>query len=77
MIKKDTKDFLKREEEYKTFIKNNLKKKKIISFVNKQNKKINLKEKKSVLDLLSRTDAAKETLLKQTKQTNTYTKELL
>ena len=65
------KDFLKKEEEYKKFIKNNLKKKKITSFVNKQNKKINLKEKKSVLDLLSRTDAAKETLFK-TNKTNKH-----
>ena len=62
------KDFLKKEEEYKKFIKNKLKKKKITSFINKQNKKINLKEKKSVLDLLSRTDAAKESLFKTNKQ---------
>ena len=61
------KDFLKKEEEYKKFIKNKLKKKKITSFINKQNKKINLKEKKSVLDLLSRTDAAKESLFKTNK----------
>ena len=62
------KEFLKKEEEYKKFIKNKLKKKKITSFINKQNKKINLKEKKSVLDLLSRTDAAKESLFKTNKQ---------
>ena len=62
------KDFLNKEEEYKKFIKNKLKKKKITSFINKQNKKINLKEKKSVLDLLSRTDAAKESLFKTNKQ---------
>ena len=65
------KDFLKKEEEYKKFIKNKLKKKKITSFINKQNKKINLKEKKSVLDLLSRTDAAKESLFK-TNKTNKH-----
>ena len=65
------KDFLKKEEEYKKFIKNKLKKKKITSFINKQNKKINLKEKKSVLDLLSRTDAAKKTLFK-TNKTNKH-----
>ena len=64
-------DFLKKEEEYKKFIKNKLKKKKITSFINKQNKKINLKEKKSVLDLLSRTDAAKESLFK-TNKTNKH-----
>ena len=64
-------DFLKKEEEYKKFIKNKLKKKKINSFINKQNKKINLKEKKSVLDLLSRTDAAKESLFK-TNKTNKH-----
>jgi len=65
------KDFLKKEEEYKKFIKNKLKKKKITSFINKQNKKINLKEKKSVLDLLSRTDAAKKSLFK-TNKTNKH-----
>ena len=65
------KDFLKKEEEYKKFIKNKLKKKKINSFINKQNKKINLKEKKSVLDLLSRTDAAKKSLFK-TNKTNKH-----
>ena len=65
------KDFLRKEEEYKKFIKNKLKKKKITSFINKQNKKINLKEKKSVLDLLSRTDAAKERLFK-TNKTNKH-----
>ena len=69
--KKRYKDFLKKEEEYKKFIKNKLKKKKITSFINKQNKKINLKEKKSVLDLLSRTDAAKESLFK-TNKTNKH-----
>ena len=69
--KKRYKDFLKKEEEYKKFIKNKLKKKKITSFINKQNKKINLKEKKSVLDLLSRTDAAKERLFK-TNKTNKH-----
>ena len=65
------KDFLNKEEEYKKFIKNKLKKKKITSFINKQNKKINLKEKKSVLDLLSRTDAAKKSLFK-TNKTNKH-----
>ena len=69
--KKRYKDFLKKEEEYKKFIKNKLKKKKITSFINKQNKKINLKEKKSVLDLLSRTDAAKKSLFK-TNKTNKH-----
>ena len=62
------KDFLKKEEEYKNFIKNNLIKNKITSFKNKQNKKINLKEKKSVLDLLSRTDADKDSLFKTNKK---------
>ena len=71
------KDFLKKEEEYKKFIKNKLKKKKITSFINKQNKKINLKEKKSVLDLLSRTDAAKKSLFKTNKTNKHHTKELL
>ena len=65
------KDFLNKEEEYKKFIKNKLKKKKITSFINKQNKKINLKEKKSVLDLLSRTDASKKSLFK-TNKTNKH-----
>ena len=66
--KKRYKSFLKKEEEYKTFINKTLKNTKINTFLNKQNKKTKLKEKKSVLELLSRTDAAKNSLFKTNKK---------
>ena len=66
--KKRYKSFLKKEEEYKTFINKTLKNTKIKTFLNKQNKKTKLKEKKSVLELLSRTDALKNSLFKTNKK---------
>jgi len=66
--KKRYKSFLKKEEEYKTFINKTLKNTKINTFLNKQNKKTKLKEKKSVLELLSRTDAVKNSLFKTNKK---------
>ena len=66
--KKRYKSFLKKEEEYKTFINKKLKNIKINTFLNKQNKKTKLKEKKSVLELLSRTDAVKNSLFKTNKK---------
>ena len=57
----------KNEEEYKTFL-NKLKNKKTKSFTNNKNKKIKLNEKKSIINLLSRTDADKEKLFKTNKQ---------
>ena len=66
--KKRYKSFLRKEEEYKTFINKTLKNTKINTFLNKQNKKTKLKEKKSVLELLSRTDAVKNSLFKTNKK---------
>ena len=66
--KKRYKSFLRKEEEYKTFINKTLKNKKINTFLNKQNKKTKLKEKKSVLELLSRTDAVKNSLFTTNKK---------
>jgi tRNA uridine 5-carboxymethylaminomethyl modification enzyme len=61
------KKFIESEEEYKKFVNKTLKNKKIETFKNQQNKNIKLKEKKSVFDLLSRTDANKESLFKTNK----------
>mgnify|MGYP001484720434 CR=1 FL=1 len=41
---------------YKEFIKNTLKKTKIKSFINNKNEKIDLPEKKNIIELLKRTD---------------------
>ena len=50
------KEYIKKESDYKDFINNTLKKKKTKSFTNNKNKKIDLKEKTSILELLKRTD---------------------
>jgi len=54
---------LRRENEYKEFI-NTLKERKIKKIINKENKTIKLVEKKSILDLLKRTDIDTEKLFK-------------
>ncbi len=57
LIKKNRKtEYIKKENEYKEFIKNTLKKTKIKSFINNKNEKINLPEKKNIMELLKRTD---------------------
>ena len=60
--------FIKNEKKYKTFLDNNLKKNKTNFFINHKNKKIKLNEKKSILDLLFRTDTDKEKLYKTNKK---------
>ncbi len=54
--KKRKKEYIKKENDYKKFINNTLKKTKTKSFINNRNEKINLTEKKSILELLKRTD---------------------
>ena len=54
--KKRKKEYIKKESDYKKFINNTLKKTKTKSFINNRNEKINLTEKKSILELLKRTD---------------------
>ena len=57
-------EFIKNEQKYKNFLTETLSKKKINSFINNKNINIKLEEKKSVLDLLRRTDANKEKVFK-------------
>ena len=54
--KKRKTEYIKKENDYKEFINNTLKKTKTKSFINNRNEKINLTEKKSILELLKRTD---------------------
>ena len=54
--KKRKTEYIKKESDYKDFINNTLKKTKTKSFINNRNEKINLTEKKSILELLKRTD---------------------
>ena len=54
--KKRKTEYIKKESDYKEFINNILKKTKTKSFINNRNEKINLTEKKSILELLKRTD---------------------
>ena len=54
--KKRKTEYTKKESDYKEFINNTLKKTKTKSFINNRNEKINLTEKKSILELLKRTD---------------------
>ncbi len=57
LIEKNRKtEYIKKEHEYKEFIKNTLKKTKIKSFINNKNEKIDLPEKKNIIELLKRTD---------------------
>ena len=57
LIEKNRKtEYTKKEHEYKEFIKNTLKKTKIKSFINNKNEKIDLQEKKNIIELLKRTD---------------------
>ena len=57
-------EFIKNEQKYKNFLTETLSKKKTNSFINNKNINIKLDEKKSVLDLLRRTDANKEKVFK-------------
>ena len=64
--------FKKREEKYKSYVENELKKTKLKSFVNNKNKKINLTESKNVFNLLSRTDVNLKKLFKTNKETKGF-----
>ena len=56
-------EYLKKEERYKEFVKNTLEKIKTKTFLNKENKTINLEEKKSLASILSRPDVNEEKLI--------------
>jgi len=60
--------FLKKEQNYKDFVEKILKKTKTNLFINKENKKIKLKENKTVFQLLSRNDVDEKKLFKTDKK---------
>ncbi|MAX49441.1 MAG: tRNA uridine-5-carboxymethylaminomethyl(34) synthesis enzyme MnmG [Gammaproteobacteria bacterium] len=60
--------FLKNEQNYKDFVEKILKKTKTNLFINKENKKIKLKENKTVFQLLSRNDVDEKKLFKADKK---------
>ena len=57
------KDYLKKEDQYKEFVTNTLKKIKIKKFTNKKNEIINLEEKRSIESLLARPDVDESKLI--------------
>ena len=63
-----------KEQQYQDFINKKLKTKKLKSFINKENKKINLQESKSVFSLLYRTDANKSKLFTTNKENHEFYK---
>ena len=68
IISKETEErFLKNEKEYTDFVETILKKTKTKTFINKENKKTKLEEKRSIFQLLSRNDVDEKKLLKTTK----------
>jgi len=70
--KKRYESFLKKEELYNKFVREELQNKKINSFFNKNNVKIKIKEKTSVFNLLSREDANKDKIYKPNKETKRF-----
>ena len=66
--------FIQNEEKYKIFLNNDLKNNKANSFINNNNQRIKLKEKRSILDLLLRTDTNKEKLFKTNKKNQNFYK---
>ena len=66
--------FIQNEEKYKIFLNNDLKNNKTNSFINNNNQRIKLKEKRSILDLLLRTDTNKEKLYKTNKKNQNFYK---
>ena len=66
--------FIQNEEKYKIFLNNDLKNNKANSFINNNNQRIKLKEKRSILDLLLRTDTNKEKLYKTNKKNQNFYK---
>ncbi|MFL2735215.1 MAG: tRNA uridine-5-carboxymethylaminomethyl(34) synthesis enzyme MnmG [Gammaproteobacteria bacterium] len=68
IISKETEErYLKNEKEYADFVETILKKTKTKTFINKENKKTKLEEKRSIFQLLSRNDVDEKKLLKTTK----------
>ena len=63
-----------KEQQYQNFINKELKTKKLKSFINKENTKINLQESKSVFSLLYRTDANKTKLFTTNKKNKGFYK---
>jgi len=74
LIEKNRKtEYIKNENNYKEFINNTLKKTKTKSFTNNKNEKINLTEKKSIFELLKRTDIDNKKIYKtKTKEKNFF-----
>ena len=68
------KQYIKKEQQYQDFVNKELKTKKLKSFINKENQKINLPESKSVFSLLYRTDANKTKLFTTNKQNDGFYK---
>ena len=68
------KQYTEKEQQYQDFINKELKTKKLKSFINKENQKINLPESKSVFSLLYRTDANKTKLFTTNKQNDGFYK---
>ncbi len=66
--------FIQNEEKYKIFLNNDLKNNKTNSFINNNNQRIKLKEKRSILDLLLRNDTNKEKLYKTNKKNQNFYK---
>tara|TARA_X000000368_G_scaffold49903_1_gene35614 strand:+ start:2357 stop:4204 length:1848 start_codon:yes stop_codon:yes gene_type:complete len=62
------KQHIEKEQQYQDFINKELKTKKLKSFINKENQKINLPERKNVFSLLYRTDANKTKLFTTNKE---------
>ncbi len=68
------KQYTEKEQQYQDFVNKELKTKKLKSFINKENQKINLPESKSVFSLLYRTDANKTKLFRTNKQNDGFYK---
>jgi tRNA uridine 5-carboxymethylaminomethyl modification enzyme len=69
-------EYLKKEERYKEFVKNTLEKIKTKTFLNKENKTINLEEKRSLASILSRPDVNEEKLIDLDKTKKAFSNEL-
>ena len=74
MEEKRYKQYIKKEQQYQDFVNKELKTKKLKSFIDKENQKINLPESKSVFSLLYRTDANKTKLFTTNKQNDGFYK---
>jgi len=70
--KKRKTEYIKKENDYKEFINDTLKKTKTKSFTNNRNEKINLTEKKSILELLKRTDINNKKIYKTKKNEKNF-----